>query len=230
MYPLPLAFTIIPPAAPSFRFSLLIGLFIQGDIYGDIITFAYIYTLKPPKTMKVHPNVMICYCTDACDFSKPITKSRWRGCREFVENYKKWKEIANKVYIWDYSANFKYLFQPFECCHVMPGNFRYFREMGALGVFEEGNHYGVKCVDEALKTWIIGHLLWNPDQPLEPLLDRFFRGYYGAAADVARGYYDGLVELERKRDETREPLVMMGTKDILEVLQYTLKIQQQELQ
>ncbi|MBR4653024.1 MAG: DUF4838 domain-containing protein [Kiritimatiellae bacterium] len=177
-----------------------------------ILTFAYAYTLKPPKTMKVHPNVMICYCTDACDFSKPIRESRWKGCREFVENFRKWRKIADRIYIWDYSANFKYLFQPFECCHVMPGNFRYFREMGALGVFEEGNHYGVKCVDEALKTWIIGHLLWNPDQPLEPLLDRFFRGYYGAAADVARGYYDGLVELERKRDETREPLVMMGTK------------------
>ena len=178
----------------------------------NIITFAYIYTLKPPKTMKVHPNVMICYCTDACDFSKPITESRWKGCREFVENYKKWKEIASKVYIWDYAANFKYLFQPFECCHVLPDNLRYFREMGAVGVLEEGNHYGVKSVDEALKTWVIGHLLWNPDQPLDPLLDRFFKGYYGAAAEVARGYYDALVDLEAKRDETKEPMVMMGTK------------------
>jgi hypothetical protein len=170
------------------------------------------YTLKPPKTMKVHPNVMICYCTDACDFSKPIRESRWKGCREFVENFRKWKVLTDKIYIWDYSANFKYLFQPFECTHVMPENFRYFREMGVFGVFEEGDHYGVKCVDEALKTWIIGHLLWNPDQPLEPLLDRFFKGYYGAAADVARGYYEALVEQERKRDETKEPLSMWGTK------------------
>ena len=94
----------------------------------------------------------------------------------------------------------------------MPDNLRYFREMGAVGVLEEGNHYGVKCVDEALKTWMIGHLLWNPDQPLEPLLDRFFKGYYGAAAEVARAYYDALVDLEAKRDETKEPMVMMGTK------------------
>jgi len=178
----------------------------------NIITFAYLYTLKPPKTLQVHPNVMICYCTDACDFSKPIVKSRWKGCGEFVENYRKWREIADKVYIWDYATNFKYLFQPFECCHVMPDNFRYFRDMGAVGVFEEGNHYGVKSVDEALKTWIIGHLLWNPDQPLGPLLDRFFRGYYGAAASVARGYYDALVELESRRDEAKDPMIMMGTK------------------
>ena len=177
-----------------------------------ILTFAYMYTLKPPKTMKVHPNVMICYCTDACDFSKPIRESRWKGCREFVENFRKWKALTDKIYIWDYSANFKYLFQPFECTHVMPGNFRYFKEMGVFGVFEEGDHYGVKCVDEALKTWVIGHLLWNPDQPLEPLLDRFFKGYYGAAADVARGYYEALVEQERRRDEEKEPLIMWGTK------------------
>ena len=175
-----------------------------------ILTFAYMYTLKPPKTMQVHPNVMICYCTDNCDFSKPIRASRWKGDRDFVENFRKWKALTDKIYIWDYSANFKYLFQPFECCHVMPENFRYFREMGVFGVFEEGDHYGVKCVDEALKTWVIGHLLWNPDQPLEPLLDRFFRGYYGAAADVARGYYEALVEQERKRNEAETPLIMWG--------------------
>ena len=178
----------------------------------NILTFAYMYTLKPPKTMKVHPNVMICYCTDACEFSKPVCESRWKGCKEFVENFRKRKEIAGRIYIWDYSANFKYLFQPFECSHVMPANFQYFREMGVFGVFEEGDHYGVKCVDEALKTWIIGHLLWNPDQPLEPLLDRFFTGYYGAASDVAHGYYNALIEQERKRDETKDPLVMWGTK------------------
>ena len=177
----------------------------------NILTFAYMYTLKPPKTMKVHPNVMICYCTDAVDFSKPILKSKWKGDKEFAENFRVWKGLTDNLYIWDYSANFKYLFQPFECCHVMPENFRYFRDMGVVGVFEEGDHYGVHCVDEALKSWLIGHLLWNPDQPIEPLLNRFFKGYYGAAADVARGYYDALVEQEMKRDETREPLVMWGT-------------------
>lgn len=177
----------------------------------NILTFAYMYTLKPPKGMTIHPNVMICYCTDACDFSKPIAASKWHGCKEFIENFRGWKALTDRIYIWDYSANFKYLFQPYECCHVLPENFRLFREHGAIGVFEEGDHYGHKCVDEALKTWMIAHLLWNPDQPLEPLLDRFFRGYYGAAADVGRGYYDALVDLETKRDETNEPLVMMGT-------------------
>ena len=177
----------------------------------NVITFAYMYTLKPPENMKVHKNVMICYCTDACEFSRPIRDSRWKGCREFVENFRKWKELTGNIYIWDYSANFKYLFQPYPCCHVMPDNFRYFREMGVVGVFEEGDHYGVHCVDEALKTWVIGHLLWNPDTPLEPLLDRFFKGYYGEASEVGRGYYDALLELERKRDETKEPLVMWGS-------------------
>ena len=153
---------------------------------------------------------MICYCTDACEFSKPIVKSKWKGCKEFVENFENWKKLTNRFYIWDYSANFKYLFQPFECCHVLSDNLRCFRNMGVFGVLEEGDHYGVKCVDEALKTWLIGHMLWNPDQPLEPLLERFFAGYYGAAAGTARAYYDALVALEKERDEARFPLVMWG--------------------
>ena len=176
----------------------------------NIVTFAYAYTLKPPKAMKLHPNVMICCCTEPCDFSKPIRTSRFHKNKEFVEYLEKWKTLAGKLYIWDYSANFKHMFLPFECCHVLPDNMRLFKESGAFGAFEEGDHYAVKCVDEALKTWLIGHLLWNPEQSLEPLLDRFFKGYYGAAAEVARGYYDALVEIEIKRDETKAPLVMWG--------------------
>ncbi|HOF62274.1 MAG TPA: DUF4838 domain-containing protein [Candidatus Latescibacteria bacterium] len=177
-----------------------------------ILTFSYMYTLKPPKTIKPHKNVMIKYCTDQVDFSKPLVESRWRGNKEFVENFKVWRTLTDQIYIWDYSANFKYLFMPFECLHSFPSNFRLYRDVGVVGVFTEGDHYGTHCVDEPLKTWVIAHLLWNPDQPIEPLINRFMQGFYGPASEVAHGYYDGLVALELKRDETDEPLVMWGTR------------------
>lgn len=182
-------------------------------IYPDItiLTFSYMYTLKPPKTLRPHPNVMIVYCTDQCDFSKPLTESRWKGSRSFVRGFREWKKICKRLYVWDYSANFECLVVPFSCVHVMRDNFRFYREMGAVGVFEEGDHYRYRCTDEHFKTWIMAHLMWDPDQPLEPLLERFFNGYYGAAAPVARWYYEGLVDIDRKRNEEKDPSMMIGT-------------------
>lgn len=176
-------------------------------------TLAYLYSLKPPKHMKPRRNVMITFCTDQCDFSKPIVKSKWKGSREFVEYLDGWKRICDKLYIWDYSANFHYLPMAFECVHVMPENFRLFKEAGAIGVFEEGHHVGTRGADAQLKLWVLAHLAWDPYQPLEPLLRRFFKGYYGAASGIARAYYDALVEKELSRDEENRPLMMWGVLD-----------------
>ena len=180
--------------------------------YPDVVihTLAYMYSHKPPKTIRSRDNVMVIHCTDQCDFSKPLAKSRWRGSKAFVEDFAGWSEICRNLYIWDYSANFQYLPMAFECVHVMPENFRLFKNGGAVGVFEEGHHVGSRGADAQLKLWVLAHLEWDPFQPLEPLLRRFFSGYYGDAADTARAYYDALVAAELARDEGKMPLLMWG--------------------
>ena len=180
--------------------------------YPDVVihTLSYMYSVKPPKTIRPRENVMIVLCTDQCDFSKPLAQGRWKGSKEFVAAIAGWSGICRNLYIWDYSANFQYLPMPFECVHVMPENFRLFQEGGAVGVFEEGHHVGSSGADAQLKLWVLAHLAWDPQQPLEPLLQRFFNGYYGAVADTARAYYDALVAAETARDEKKMPLLMWG--------------------
>lgn len=56
---------------------------------------------------------------------------------------------------------------------------------------------------EALKLYLPGHLLWNPRQPLEPLLSRFYRRYYGAAGKWMRRY---MSEMDPVLDEARQKL------------------------
>ena len=112
---------------------------------------------------------MIVLCTDQCDFSKPLADGRWKGSKEFVAALSGWSRICPNLYIWDYSANFQYLPMAFECVHVMPANFRLFKKEGAIGVFEEGHHVGSRGADAQLKLWVLAHLAWEPDQPLEPL-------------------------------------------------------------
>ena len=38
--------------------------------------------------------------------------------------------------------------------------------------------------------------MWNPDLPLEPLLDEFFDGSYGAGAPFVREYFENAEQAE----------------------------------
>ena len=80
-----------------------------------------------------------------------------------------------------------------------------FHDIGVNYCLEEGNQ-GTHGDLSELKQWLIGHLLWNPEQPLEPLLDRFFTGFYGAGAPWARRYFEELHALPR--DQEKEPIKM----------------------
>lgn len=178
--------------------------------YPDVIlhTWAYMYTLKPPQHLKARKNTMVTLCTDACDFSKPIETSAWQGCVNFRNNLARWNEVVPKIYVWDYAANFNYVLAPFPCLPAAQANMKYFLANGIDMLYEEGQHNSSHAADAELKNWVLAHLMWDPYQPLEPLLDRFFRGYYGAAAPMAREYYDRLAALPR--DESKLPMTMWG--------------------
>ena len=173
-----------------------------------IQTLSYRYTLVPPKHLRPRDNVMIQFCTDACDHSKPLAESRYAANVAFVENLLKWRKIAKNLATWDYTCNFRFIWHAFPDVKAIAGDMRLFREIGVNHCFEEGNQ-GLHGDLSELKQWLIGHLLWNPDQPLEPLLDRFFAHFYGAGAPWARMYFDELHALPR--DEAKEPIKMWGT-------------------
>ena len=185
--------------------------------YPDVIieTLAYEYTRKPPKNVKPRPNVMICLCTDTCDFSRPLreTRFRFRGENDFVEDLKAWCAISRRVHIWDYTMNFRYKLHAFPNIYSLKPNLETFLDCGVTEVYEEGCSPSVHQAGVALKSYLIGHLLWDPRQPLEPLLDRFYAGYYGAAAPWMRRYMEELHAMSRERDERKYPLMMWGVVD-----------------
>ncbi|MBQ2629723.1 MAG: DUF4838 domain-containing protein, partial [Kiritimatiellae bacterium] len=200
------------PAGSMIEFLNKMAEVVEKD-YPDVVvhTLAYMYTLKPPRHVRARINVMVILCTDVCDFSKPIETSAWQGCVNFRKNLEGWKRVVQNIYIWDYSANFNSVYYPFPCLPAAQANMRYFLSNGIDQLFEEGQYAAPHAPDAELKCWVLAHLMWDPYQPLEPLLDRFFRGYYGAAASMAREYYDRLAALPR--DEKTMPLHMWGSLD-----------------
>lgn len=153
-----------------------------------ISTFAYQYTRRVPKNITPRDNIVIrlcsiefCFChpLDGCDYNKP-----------FMRDIKGWAEIASKLYIWDYVTNFRHYLLPLANFYVLADNIKTFIDNNVIGVYEEGvyNSYGGAWAE--LRTWVIGKLLWNPDQDVKPLVEEFIRNYYGAAAPYVQQYFD----------------------------------------
>jgi hypothetical protein len=68
---------------------------------------------------------------------------------------------------------------------------RFFAANNVKGVFEQGDNYTNGVGDFVqLRTWLIAHLMWNPNLDQGKLTDEFLQGYYGAAAPYLRQYLD----------------------------------------
>jgi hypothetical protein len=157
-----------------------------------IETLAYQYTRRPPLTVRPRHNVVPRLCTIECDFSHPLDQSPFVENRKFVEDIRGWSAMTDKLYIWDYTTNFRNYIGPFPNVLALQRNVQFFRDHHVVGLFEQGAYQGRHADFAELKAWLLAKWLWNPDLPAEPLLADFFHGYYGAAAPLVRRYFDEL--------------------------------------
>ncbi len=148
----------------------------------QVATFAYHYTRRPPKVTRPRANVVVKFCPTDCDYSVPLSESRYAGNRSFVEDLAGWKDISPPLYIFDYVVNFRAYLHPFPNAPNFFANLRSFHEAGARYYLGWGNYEGLHADFGELKVWLLAKGMWNPNRPWRPLAERFIRGYYGEAA------------------------------------------------
>jgi len=175
------------------RFINAIAEAVEKEFPGVLIeTLAYRYTRKPPKKTRLRHNVVPCLCTIECDFGHPIATGTYPENVSFREDIRGWAAQTDQLYVWDYVTNFRHYMGTFPNGRVLQDNLKFFRDNKVKMIFEQGDYQGDHGDFAELKAWLIAKLSWNPDQPLEPLLDDFFNGYYGKAAKYVRADYDAL--------------------------------------
>ena len=173
-----------------------------------IHTFAYLYCRKPPRYVRPRRNVIVRLCSIECCFSHPIEAcGRERGsidvqygsaanfsdaapaAESFAADLAGWARICDNLYIWDYTTNYANYLLPFPNLGVLQPNLRLFRRNGVRGVLEQGNFsHGHPAALGQLKTYLLGKLLWNPDENIGMLTEDFLTGYYGRAAGTMSRY------------------------------------------
>jgi hypothetical protein len=171
-----------------------------------IETLAYQYTRKPPKTVRPRHNVVPRLCTIECDFSKPLNQSLFAQNKKFVEEIRIWSGMTDKLYIWDYTTNFRNYTGPFPNVLALQDNVRFFRDNKVVGVFEQGAYQGRHGDFAELKAWLLAKWLWNPELDFETLMTDFLEGYYGKAAPIIREYFNGVHAFYQ--DTERKPLLI----------------------
>ncbi len=165
-----------------------------------IETLAYHYTRTPPRYARPRSNVVPRLCTIECDFSQPLNKSPYSQNVKFVRDIQGWSAMTDKLFIWDYTTNFRHYLGPHPNFAALQGNVRFFRDNRVVAVFEQGAYQGPHAEFAELRAWVLAKLLWNPDLNLNALYDDFFNGFYGPAAPLVRRYFDELQALTRPDD------------------------------
>ena len=170
-----------------------------AEEFPDVIidTFAYQYTRQAPKLTRPAPNVCVRICSIECCFSHPLAecdeivypfKDKVIGNATFQNDIRDWAKICKRMFVWDYTTNYRFYLAPFPNFHVLKENIRFFLENGVTGIFEQGNAQSASGEFGELRMYLISRLMWDPELDVEQAMDEFLTGYYGMAAGPIREY------------------------------------------
>jgi hypothetical protein len=127
--------------------------------------------------------VVVRYCTYKCDISRTLDDSTSPKNAAFKKYLEAWSGIAGgNLYIWNYLADFHTYLMPHPNISQIAPDVRLFAKNGAVGVFEQGDALCSIGTFAKLRHYLASHLLWNPNDDENRLIDEFLSGYYGSAA------------------------------------------------
>jgi len=150
-----------------------------------ISTLAYQYTRKSPKYVKPRDNVIVRLCSIECSFSKPLADERNKKFRDDIVG---WSKISNRLYIWDYTTNFRHHIMPHPNLRVLGPNVKFFVEHNVKGIFEQGAYTTNGAEMAELRAWVLAKLLWDSTRDGQELIDEFIAGYYCLAGPYIKAY------------------------------------------
>lgn len=150
-------------------------------------TFAYRHTRKAPQNIKARDNVVVRFCTFESCIIHGFSDCKTNTALE--EDLIQWRKITQHLEIWDYCVGFKQYIAPCPNFRALAERLCTYEQLGISGVLIEGNYEGPWGEFSEIRQWIIGKLLWNPNQNADSLAHTFINAYYHEAASYIWDYY-----------------------------------------
>ncbi|MFM1551469.1 MAG: DUF4838 domain-containing protein, partial [Lentisphaeria bacterium] len=163
--------------------------------YPDVLVgmHAYLHTIKPPKTVRPHDNVLIYIASldrdQKKDFSQHADGTYIKG----------WCDIAKNVWVWDYDTNFRNYITPHPNYLTTARNIRFCAEAGCTGMRIQGSHGRLSDLYQ-MRDWVNLQLMWDPSRAPDALRREFCDGFYGPAGKHVIEYVTTLDEIINRDD------------------------------
>ncbi|HNY26152.1 MAG TPA: DUF4838 domain-containing protein [Candidatus Sumerlaeota bacterium] len=164
-----------------------------------IDTFAYQWTRKPPREMRPRPNVIVRLCSIECCFSHPLATCDSKENREFRDDLVAWSKVSNRLWVWDYTTDFRCYYLPFPNRRVLNDNIQFYLDHNVRGIFEQDTYNTPNGEFSKLGGYMMAKFLWDSTYDENRAMNDFLQAYYGPAWEPLRGWID-LLEEKVNRD------------------------------
>ena len=171
------------PSGALLRFANAVAADIAKDYPHVIVdTLAYNYSQMPPKITRPLPNVAIRLCSFRCHFTHPLNDGKCNSNAAFAADLSAWSKICSRIYIWDYTTNYRYAIPTFANFEVLRENMSFFADNNVEGMFPSGNFYSLSGEFGELRAYLLAKLMQHPYMSADEY-DRytceFLQAYYG---------------------------------------------------
>ena len=196
------------PAGLMLRFVNKVAENLEKDYPNLVIdTLAYRYTQQAPRLTVPRHNVCVRLCPINCCYTHPISeceieKSYAGGTKTNSKTFRmdllSWSKICNRIYVWDYTTNFRYYVPTCPNFGVLRENMRFYADHNVRGIFSQGNYESVSGEFAELRLYLLAKLMWNPYMSEEEYythMDEFLAAYYGEGWEYIRKYIDKTTSL-----------------------------------
>ena len=164
-----------------------------------LAVFAYFETLDAPAVLnekgeyepideevKLEPNVALYYAPYGAKNYYSLDS------QENITHYntiEKWKACADKFLIWLYGCHFSDYFIPLDNITPLQDTIQYLLTANVEYFYIQAQWDTVATDWSRLKMYLQSQLAWDSNQDVNALVEQFFNGYFGPAADVMLEYF-----------------------------------------
>lgn len=163
--------------------------------------FAYHTSYNPPSTPVSEDPTLKCN-PDITVFIAPLDAKYGYSFydeenRVYAEMVKKWSEYTDNIMAWVYETNYHHYMFPYNTYSSMMDTYYFFKQNGANVIYNEGQRWSenVTCFGK-LKEYLDSKAQIDVTASYEYYKDKFFKYYYGDAAEIMEQYYNELRQWE----------------------------------
>jgi len=157
---------------------------------------AYGQVLLPPQKIDLHKKILVDVCPINQSFERALGDTASRVNREYAKAIESWRgHFPGDIGLYSYYRKYAWRSIPTILAHYMQQDLRWCAALPFQGVStyaEPGDWYTYE-----LNHYVLAGLAWDPDCPVDVIMEQYALLRYGPAKGIALGAYRDLEEVVR---------------------------------